>query len=193
MGATPPLAWAPRTSQAFMTVSALGGHFGKERHGSAAIYTWDAGDSGYRLISTSAATTAMWTTWWAAPPPRAPTATSRAILVELACRRQVPVLLGGAPTTLAPATWWAIRSCAPTRRLPRGPRDAGEPAHACADKLELHADARQPRHGHQGHARGRHCVSFEIKFSLTAQFADIILPVCTHWEGNDDESWGELS
>lgn len=37
------------------------------------------------------------------------------------------------------------------------------------------------------------CVSFEIKFSLTAQFADIILPVCTHWEGNDDESWGELS
>ena len=36
-------------------------------------------------------------------------------------------------------------------------------------------------------------VSFEIKLSLTAQFADIILPVCTHWEGNDDEAWGELS
>ena len=33
-----------------MTVSALGGHYGKSGHGSAAIYTWDAGDSGYRLI-----------------------------------------------------------------------------------------------------------------------------------------------
>ena len=36
------------------------------------------------------------------------------------------------------------------------------------------------------------CVSMEIKFSLTAQFADIILPVATHWEGNDDPAWGEL-
>ena len=36
------------------------------------------------------------------------------------------------------------------------------------------------------------CISLEIKFSLTAQFADIILPVATHWEGNDDEAWGEL-
>ena len=41
---------AENLSQAFMTVSALGGHFGKSGHGSAAIYTWDAGDSGYRLI-----------------------------------------------------------------------------------------------------------------------------------------------
>ena len=79
--------------------------------------------------STSAATTAMWTTWWAAPPPRAPTATSRAILVELACRRQVPVLLGGAPTTLAPATWWATDEAArqhagyhEAREMPVNPR-----------------------------------------------------------------------
>ena len=36
------------------------------------------------------------------------------------------------------------------------------------------------------------CVSMEIKFSLTAQFADIILPVATHWEGNDDPAWAEL-
>ena len=41
---------AENLSQAFMTVSALGGHFGKSGHGSAAIYTWDAGDWGYRLI-----------------------------------------------------------------------------------------------------------------------------------------------
>lgn len=36
------------------------------------------------------------------------------------------------------------------------------------------------------------CISLEIKYSLTASFADIILPVATHWEGNDDEEWGEL-
>ncbi len=41
---------AENLPQAFMTVSALGGHYGKSGHGSAAIYTWDAGDSGYRLI-----------------------------------------------------------------------------------------------------------------------------------------------
>ena len=34
------------------------------------------------------------------------------------------------------------------------------------------------------------CISLEIKYSLTASFADIILPVATHWEGNADEEWG---
>ena len=36
------------------------------------------------------------------------------------------------------------------------------------------------------------CISLESKYALTASFADIILPVATHWEGNDDEEWGEL-
>ena len=42
---------AENLSQAFMTVGALGGHYGKSGHGCAAIYTWDAGDSGYRMIA----------------------------------------------------------------------------------------------------------------------------------------------
>ena len=46
-----------------MTVSALGGHYGKSGHGSAAIYTWDAGDSGYRLIQHAGGEYATSTTW----------------------------------------------------------------------------------------------------------------------------------
>ena len=32
------------------------------------------------------------------------------------------------------------------------------------------------------------CISLEIKYSLTASFADIILPVATHWRATDDEA-----
>ncbi|MFR7404093.1 MAG: hypothetical protein ACLUW6_05590 [Coriobacteriaceae bacterium] len=89
---------AENLSQAFMTVSALGGHFGKSGHGSAAIYTWDAGDSGYRLIQHVGGDYGYVDNPVAALPPRAPTATSRAIPGGAASLTASTVLFG-APAT----------------------------------------------------------------------------------------------
>ena len=178
-----------------MTVSALGGHFGKSGHGSAAIYTWDAGDSGYRLIQ------------------------------HVGGDYGYVDNLVGSPAATGPNrniegnSWWSSLADGKYLSSSEGPYDLGS-SDVVGDPTKLRAntpvyhEAREmpvnPRMLVQTNSnfmqtRGNlataikvmraadTCVSFEIKFSLTAQFADIILPVCTHWEGNDDESWGELS
>ena len=186
---------AENLSQAFMTVSALGGHFGKSGHGSAAIYTWDAGDSGYRLIQ------------------------------HVGGDYGYVDNLVGSPAATGPNrniegnSWWSTLADGKYLSSSEGPYDLGS-SDVVGDPTKLRAntpvyhEAREmpvnPRllvqtNSNFMQTRGNlstaikvmraadTCVSFEIKFSLTAQFADIILPVCTHWEGNDDESWGELS
>lgn len=186
---------AENLSQAFMTVSALGGHFGKSGHGSAAIYTWDAGDSGYRLIQ------------------------------HVGGDYGYVDNLVGSPAATGPNrniegnSWWSSLADGKYLSSSEGPYDLGS-SDVVGDPTKLRAntpvyhEAREmpvnPRllvqtNSNFMQTRGNlstaikvmraadTCVSFEIKFSLTAQFADIILPVCTHWEGNDDESWGELS
>lgn len=186
---------AENLSQAFMTVSALDGHFGKSGHGSAAIYTWDAGDSGYRLIQ------------------------------HVGGDYGYVDNLVGSPAATGPNrniegnSWWSSLADGKYLSSSEGPYDLGS-SDVVGDPTKLRAntpvyhEAREmpvnPRllvqtNSNFMQTRGNlstaikvmraadTCVSFEIKFSLTAQFADIILPVCTHWEGNDDESWGELS
>lgn len=181
---------AENLSQAFMTVSALGGHFGKSGHGSAAIYTWDAGDSGYRLIQ------------------------------HVGGDYGYVDNLVGSPAATGPNrniegnSWWSSLADGKYLSSSEGPYDLGS-SDVVGDPTKLRAntpvyhEAREmpvnPRllvqtNSNFMQTRGNlstaikvmraadTCVSFEIKFSLTAQFADIILPVCTHWEGNDDES-----
>ncbi len=184
---------AENLSQAFMTVGALGGHYGKSGHGCAAIYTWDAGDSGYRIITQSNNPIYGYIDALAAAPAKPN------ICIE-----------GN--------SWWSSLEEGKYISTSAGPYDAGsspadDPTKLRANTPTYHEAKEMPVNprilfatcSNFMQTRGNlstaikvmraadACFSFEIKLSLTAQFADIIMPVCTHWEGNDDESWGELS
>ncbi len=182
---------AENLPQAFMTVSALGGHYGKSGHGSAAIYTWDAGDSGYRLIQHAGGEYGYVDNLVAAP---AVTGPNRCIEGN---------------------SYWSSLDEGTYLSTSEGPYDLGsgdDPAKLRANTPTYHAAREMPvnprimfaTNSNFMQTRGNlptaikvmrqadMCVSMEIKFSLTAQFADIILPVATHWEGNDDPAWGEL-
>ena len=182
---------AENLPQAFMTVSALGGHYGKSGHGSAAIYTWDAGDSGYRLIQHAGGEYGYVDNLVAAP---AVTGPNRCIEGN---------------------SYWSSLDEGTYLSTSEGPYDLGsgdDPAKLRANTPTYHAAREMPvnprimfaMNSNFMQTRGNlptaikvmrqadMCVSMEIKFSLTAQFADIILPVATHWEGNDDPAWGEL-
>ena len=182
---------AENLPQAFMTVSALGGHYGKSGHGSAAIYTWDAGDSGYRLIQHAGG--------------------EHAYIDNLV----------GSPGATGPNrciegnSWWSSLAEGKYLSSSEGPYDLGsgdDPAKLRANTPTYHAAREMPVNPRLMFATNSNfmqtrgnlptaikvmraadtCISLEIKYSLTASFADIILPVATHWEGNDDEEWGEL-
>ena len=182
---------AENLSQAFMTVSALGGHYGKSGHGSAAIYTWDAGDSGYRLIQHAGGEYAYIDNLVGSPGATGP---NRCIEGN---------------------SWWSSLAEGKYLSTSEGPYDLGsgdDPTKLRANTPTYHAAREMPVNPRLMFAtcsnfmqtRGNlptaievmraadTCISLEIKYSLTASFADIILPVATHWEGNDDESWGEL-
>lgn len=182
---------AENLSQAFMTVSALGGHYGKSGHGSAAIYTWDAGDSGYRLIQHAGGEYAYIDNLVGSPgatgPNRCIEGNSRwSSLAEgkYLSTSEGPYDLGSGddPTKL--------RANTPTyhaaREMPVNPRLMFA---TCSNFMQTRGNL--PTAIEVMRAADT-CISLEIKYSLTASFADIILPVATHWEGNDDESWGEL-
>ena len=182
---------AENLPQAFMTVSALGGHYGKSGHGSAAIYTWDAGDSGYRIIQHAGGDYGYIDKLVAAP-----TAT-------------------GPNRCIEGNSWWSSLAAGKYLSTSEGPYDLGsgdDPAKLRSNTPTYHEAREMPvnprlmfatcsnfmqTRGDLSTAIGvmraaDTCISLEIKFSLTASFADIILPVATHWEGNDDEAWGEL-
>lgn len=182
---------AENLSQAFMTVSALGGHYGKSGHGSAAIYTWDAGDSGYRLIQHAGGEYAYIDNLVGSPGATGP---NRCIEGN---------------------SWWSSLAEGKYLSTSEGPYDLGsgdDPTKLRANTPTYHAAREMPVNPRLMFAtcsnfmqtRGNlptaievmraadTCISLEIKYSLTASFADIILPVATHWEGNDDEEWGEL-
>ena len=183
---------AENLSQAFMTVGALGGHYGKSGHGCAAIYTWDAGDSGYRIIQHAGGDYGYIDALAAAP-------------------AKPNILIEG-------NSWWSSLDEGKYISTTEGPYDAGsspkdDPTKLRANTPTYHAAKEMPVNprilfatcSNFMQTRGNlstaikvmraadACFSFEIKLSLTAQFADIIMPVCTHWEGNDDPEWGELS
>lgn len=182
---------AENLPQAFMTLSAMGGHYGKSGHGSAAIYTWDAGDSGYRLIQHAGG--------------------DYSYIDNLV----------GSPATTGPnrniegPTWWSSLYNGKYISTSEGPYDLGsgdDPTKLRANTPEYHKAKEMPVNprilfatnsnflqtrgdlptGIKVMRNADMCVSMEIKNALTAQFADIVLPVATHWEGNDDEEWGEL-
>ena len=181
---------AENLPQAFMTVSALGGHYGKSGHGSAAIYTWDAGDSGYRLIQHAGGEYAYIDNLVGSPGATGP---NRCIEGN---------------------SWWSSLAEGKYLSTSEGPYDLGsgdDPTKLRANTPTYHAAREMPVNPRLMFAtcsnfmqtRGNlptaievmraadTCISLEIKYSLTASFADIILPVATHWEGNDDESNGQ--
>ena len=186
---------AENLPQAFMTVSALGGHYGKSGHGSAAIYTWDAGDSGYRLIQHAGG--------------------DYGYIDNLVGS---PAATGDGKNIEGP-TWWSSMLKGEYITTSTGPFDLGSsdvvgdptklrantPVYHKAETMEVNPRMLIATNSNFMQTRGDlptaikvmrqadTCVSFEIKMSLTAQFADILLPVITHWEGNDDEAWGELA
>ena len=203
---------AENLSQAFMTMGALGGHFGKSGHGCAAIYTWDAADSGYRLIQHAGGDYGYidalsggtengvnsfieGNSWWSSLAEGTYISTSEATYdVGSDASAYETETQGGDTTTangqvVAAAT--KLRANTPTyhkyREMPVNPRlMIATMSNFMQSRGNLSTAVEVMRAADT-------CISFEIKMSLTAQFADIILPVCTHWEGNDDESWGELS
>ena len=183
--------WRRESAAAFMTVSALGGHYGKSGHGSAAIYTWDAGDSGYRLIQHAGGEYAYIDNLVGSPGATGP---NRCIEGN---------------------SWWSSLAEGKYLSSSEGPYDLGsgdDPAKLRANTPTYHAAREMPVNPRLMFATNSNfmqtrgnlptaikvmraadtCISLEIKYSLTASFADIILPVATHWEGNDDEEWGEL-
>ncbi len=180
--------------QAFMTVSALGGHYGKPGNGSACLFTWDCGDSGYRIIQHKGSLDPVYA--------------------------YMDNLVGITPNPIAPNdmiegnSWWSSLDAGKYISTTAGAYDAGSgeagirranvPTYHAAKEMDVNprilfaanSNFLQTRvnlpTGIKVMRAADMCVSLEIKYSLTAQFADIILPVATHWEGNDDKSWGEL-
>ena len=207
---------AENLSQAYMTVSALGGHFGKSGHGSAAIYTWDAGDSGYRLIQHAGGDYAYTdnliaapavtgpnrciegNSWWSSLAEGTYVSTSEGAY-DAGSPDAVAQYLGDsgaaaaggvAPNGAAAATSTKLRANTPTyheaREMPVNPRLLFA---TCSNFMQTRGNLSTAI---KVMRQADTCISLEIKYSLTASFADIILPVATHWEGNDDERWGEL-
>jgi anaerobic dimethyl sulfoxide reductase subunit A len=196
---------AENLPQAFMTVSALGGHFGKSGNGSAAIYTWEAADSGYRLIQHAGGEYAYIDNLVAAP-----TTTGPNRCIEGAAwwkslwegkyystsdsSYDVGTVLEDAGTNETSgdaAASTKLRANTPTyyqrKEMPVNPRlMIATNSNFMQTRGDLPTAIKVMRAADT-------CVSFEIKYSLTASFADILLPVCSHWEGNTDEEWGELS
>ena len=203
---------AENLSQAFMTMGAMGGHYGKSGHGCAAIYTWDAGDSGYRMIAhaggdygyidalsggTENGTNSFieGNSWWSSLKEGKYISTSEATYDVGSDASKWETDAGGADTETAngqvvkAAT--KLRANTPTyhkaKEMPVNPRlMIATMSNFMQSRGNLSTAIEVMRQADT-------CISFEIKMSLTASFADIILPVCTHFEGNDDESWGELS
>lgn len=182
---------AENLSQAFMTVSALGGHYGKSGHGSAAIYTWDAGDSGYRIIQHAGGDYAYIDNLVASPKATGPNRNIEGNSYWSSLEAGSYLSTSEGPYDLGSGNDAAkLRSNTPTyhaaREMPVNPRIMFA---TCSNFMQTRGNL--PTAIKVMRAADM-CVSLEIKFSLTAQFADIILPVATHWEGNDDEAWGEL-
>ena len=166
---------AENLPQAFMTVSALGGHYGKSGHGSAAIYTWDAGDSGYRLIQHAGGEYAYIDNLVGSPGATGP---NRCIEGN---------------------SWWSSLAEGKYLSSSEGPYDLGsgdDPAKLRANTPTYHAAREMPVNPRLMFATNSNfmqtrgnlptaikvmraadtCISLEIKYSLTASFADIILP-----------------
>ncbi len=195
---------AENLSQAFMTVSALGGHFGKSGNGSAAIYTWDAGDSGYRLIQhcggdyaytdnlvasptgTGPNRNIEGNSWWSSLAEGKYLSTSEGPY-DLGSTTEVSKYIDDPDGTIAPTK---LRANTPVyheaREMPVNPRLMFA---TCSNFMQTRGNLNTAI---KVMRQADTCISMEIKYSLTASFADIILPIATHWEGNDDESWGEL-
>ncbi|NTU88579.1 MAG: molybdopterin-dependent oxidoreductase [Actinobacteria bacterium] len=182
---------AENLPQAFMTLSALGCHYGKSGHGSAAIYTWDAGDSGYRMIQHAGGDYGY----------------IDALAVSLAQNGPNRMIEGN--------SWWSSLAAGTYISTTEDSYSAGSgddptkmrcntPTYHEAREMPVNPRLMFATNSNFMQTRGNlstaievmraadTCISLEIKYSLTASFADIILPVATHWEGNDDESWGEL-
>ena len=183
---------AENLPQAFMTVSALGGHYGKPGHGSAAIYTWDAGDSGYRLIQHAGGDYSYIDNLVGGP---AVTGPDRQIegptwWKSLAEGKYIATSAGSFDLDSGVEDKTKLRNNTPlyheAREMPVNPRLMFA---TCSNFMQTRGNLMQ---GVEVMRQADTCISMEIKYSLTASFADIILPIATHWEGNDDESWGEL-
>ena len=183
---------AENLPQAFMTVSALGGHYGKLGHGSAAIYTWDAGDSGYRLIQHAGGDYSYIDNLVGGP---AVTGPNRQIegptwWKSLAEGRYISTSAGAFDLGSGVEDKTKLRNNTPlyheAREMPVNPRLMFA---TCSNFMQTRGNLMQ---GVEVMRQADTCISMEIKYSLTASFADIILPIATHWEGNDDENWGEL-
>ena len=186
---------AENLSQAFMTVSALGGHFGKSGNGSAAIYTWDAGDSGYRMIAHCGGDYAYTDNLIASPDATGPNKNIEGNSWWSSLDEGTYVSTSEGPYDLGSSSavgdTTKLRSNTPTyhaaREMPVNPRIMFA---TCSNFMQTRGNLSTAI---KVMRQADLCVSMEIKYSLTASFADIILPLQTHWEGNDDESWGELS
>lgn len=183
---------AENLPQAFMTVSALGGHYGKSGHGSAAIYTWDAGDSGYRLIQHAGGDYSYIDNLVGGP---AVTGADRQIegpawWKSLFEGKYIATSAGSYDLGSGIGDKTKLRSNTPlyheAREMPVNPRLMFA---TCSNIMQTRGNLMQ---GIEVMRQADTCISMEIKYSLTASFADIILPIATHWEGNDDENWGEL-
>ncbi len=181
---------AENLPQAFMTVSALGGHYDKSGHGSAAIYTWDAGDSGYRLIQHAGGDYAYTDNLVASPAATGPNRNIEGNSWWSSLEAGTYISTSEGPYDLGSGEDGIRRSNTPTyheaREMPVNPRLMFQ---TCSNFMQTRGNLSTAiRVMRQADT----CISLEIKNSLTAQFADIVLPVTTHWEGNDDPDWGEL-
>ena len=173
-------AGAENLPQALMTVGALGGHMGKPGNACACTYTWDAGDAGYRLIVTDGDYLDLNNStpnpldpnasiegqqWWHALKEGKYLSTTEGYY---SANNSTPEFHKAREMTVNPKFMFAHQS----NFMQSRPN--------LSEAIEV--------------MRSTECnVSLEIRYSLTAQFADIILPVSTHCEGNDDPDWGELN
>lgn len=168
---------AENLPQAFMTVAAMGGHMGKPGNACASLFSWDCGDTGPRLIATDGK--------------------------YLDPSRPNPV---GDNCMIEGAQWWHSLLEGKYISTTKG-------SHVDSNNVEFHKAIEKPcnprimfapnsnfmqtrqnlNDGIKCMRQADMCVSLEIKMSLNAEFADILLPVSTHWEGNLDPDNGPLN
>ena len=164
--------------QAFMTVGAMGGHMGKPGNACGCTYTWDAGDSGPRLVSTDGE-----------------------YFDKIGMKNPLDP-----NANIEGMNWWHSLNTGKYISTTEGYFSANNSTPEFHAAREMTCDARLMFSHNSNFMQSRPnlkeaievmrkvetCISMEIKMSLTASFSDIILPIATHFEGNDNPADGEL-
>lgn len=166
---------AENLPQAFLTVGCMGGHIGKSGHSTGCLFNVDNADSGPRHVDSTGFDNKVDAN------PLAPHEMSEG---------------PGFWNSMLEGKYLSTLEDAAVNNSYKDPHEAVEAEVDPRLMFAINHNFLQTRQdlnsGIRALRKVETVVSMEIKTSLTALFADILLPLPTHWEYNDDESFGPL-